>query len=306
VNLALFDEWQSEPLFIEDCVRFLDNVLQFFIDMAPHGLHKAVYSATQERAIGLGMLGWHTLLQRRSIAWESGGYGSAIQLCHQTAKHIKQRAVAASEKLAGERGEAPDMIGTGRRNSHLLAVAPNANSGIIAGVSASIEPIRANCYTHRTRAGSFLVKNSELERVLLGYDQDSEWLAEQWSSIMQRGGSVQHLGYLSDHERAVFKTALELDQNWVVEHARIRQEHICQGQSVNLFFPAGTSKIYFNSVHLSAFKEEGSGAPLKGLYYCRTEAKQKADQVSVKVERKALADYETQANEDGDCLSCQG
>jgi ribonucleoside-diphosphate reductase alpha chain len=252
------------------------------------------------------MLGWHTLLQRRSIAWESGGYGSAIQLCHQTAKHIKQRAVAASEKLAGERGEAPDMIGTGRRNSHLLAVAPNANSGIIAGVSASIEPIRANCYTHRTRAGSFLVKNSELERVLLGYDQDSEWLAEQWSIIMQRGGSVQHLEYLTDHERAVFKTALELDQHWVVEHARIRQDHICQGQSVNLFFPAGTSKQYFNSVHLSAFSEEGSCAPLKGLYYCRTEAKQKADQVSVKVERKALADYETQANEEQECLSCQG
>lgn len=306
VNLAMFDEWKDDPLFIEDCVRFLDNVLQFFIDIAPKGLEKAVYSATQERAIGLGMLGWHTLLQRRSIPWESGGFGSAIQLCDVTARHIKQRAVEASEKLAGERGEAPDMIGTGRRNSHLMAVAPNANSGIIAGVSASIEPIRANCYTHRTRAGSFLVRNKELEQVLLQYGEPGRWLDEQWASIMQHGGSVQHLEYLTDHERSVFKTALEINQLWVVEHARIRQSHVCQGQSVNLFFPAGTDKATFNRVHLAAFSENGSGAPLKGLYYCRTEAKQKADQVSVKVERKALADYATQETNEPSCLSCEG
>lgn len=312
VNLALFDEWSGDSLFIEDCVKFLDNVLQFFIDIAPKGLDKAVYSATQERAIGLGMLGWHTLLQRRGIPWESGGFGSAIQLAHTTSKHIKDMAAKASEKLAGERGEAPDMIGSGRRNSHLLAVAPNANSGIIAGVSASIEPVRANCYTHRTRAGSFLVKNKELEFVLSQYSSDREWIDEQWSSIMQNSGSVQHLDFLSDNERDVFKTALEIDQMWVVEHARIRQQNICQGQSVNLFFPAGTSKSYFNKVHMSAFSEDGSGSPLKGLYYCRTEAKQKADQVSIKVERKALSDYETQESEDvndddfPECMSCQG
>lgn len=306
VNLALFDEWKNDDLFIEDCIRFLDNVIQFFIDCEPKGLNKAVFSASQERAVGLGMLGWHTYLQRKGIPWESGGVGSAIQQASITAKHIKERAVIASQKLSGERGESPDMIGTGRRNSHLLAVAPNANSGIIAGVSPSIEPIRANCYTHRTRAGAFLVKNNELQKVFESYSDDKAWIDSQWDSVMQNSGSVQHLEFLTDNERATFKTAMELDQRWVVEHARIRQSYICQGQSVNLFFPEGTSKSYFNKVHLSAFDDNGSGSPLKGLYYCRTEAKQKADQVSVKVERKALSDYETQAVKEDECLSCQG
>ena len=306
VNLALFDEWQDDPLFIEDCVTFLDNVLQFFIDVAPKGMEKAVYSAKQERAIGLGMLGWHTLLQRKSIPWETGGFGSAIQLANQTAKHIKEKAVEASLKLGTERGESPDMVGTGRRNSHLLAVAPNANSGIIAGVSASIEPIRANCYTHRTRAGSFLVVNKDLESLLRSINDDDEWISEQIQKVMDDNGSVANLDCLNDHQKAVFKTAPELDQLWVVEHSRIRQSYTCQGQSVNLFFPAGCSKSYFNKVHLAAFDQNGSGSPLKGLYYCRTEAKQKADKVSVKVERQALADYETQSTSEDTCLSCQG
>lgn len=309
VNVALFDEWKGDELFISDCVRFLDNVLQFFIDCNPKGLHKAVYSAKSERAIGLGQLGWHTYLQRNNIAWESE---EASSLSSAISNHIQGKAKIATKKLAKELGEPSDLIGTGNRNSHLIAIAPNANSGIIAGVSASIEPIRANCYTHRTRAGAFLVKNKELKVLLDSYapSDDPFWIHDQWKSISDNHGSVQHLDYLAADEKDTFKTAMEIPPISVVNHARIRQPHVCQGQSVNLFFPAGTTKADFNKAHLAAFDSRGVGAPLKGLYYCRTEAKQKADQVSIKVERNALSDYETQAAKDGeteaDCLSCQG
>jgi len=196
--------------------------------------------------------------------------------------HIKQEAVRETEALAIERGEYPDGEGTGRRNAHLLAIAPNASSGVILSTSPSIEPMKANAYTHRTRAGSFLVKNKYLEQLL---DQKGINNESTWSSIITAKGSVQHLPQLTEGEKAVFKTAQELDQNWVVTHAADRQPFICQGQSVNLFFPAGAPKSYVNKVHLRAWRDG-----LKGLYYLRTEAKSRAENVSEKVERVALQD----------------
>jgi ribonucleoside-diphosphate reductase alpha chain len=195
-------------------------------------------------------------------------------------EHINREAHAETELLAEERGEYPDGIGSGKRNSHLLAIAPNASSGIILSTSPSIEPLKANAYTHRTRAGSFLVKNKYLTQLL---DEKGENNDSNWTSIITNKGSVQHLPFFTEGEKSVFKTAQELDQMWVVKHAAERQEFICQGQSVNLFFPSGADKSYVNKVHLSAWKKG-----LKGLYYLRTEAKQRAENVSEKVERVAL------------------
>jgi ribonucleoside-diphosphate reductase alpha chain len=186
-----------------------------------------------------------------------------------------------------------------RRNMHLAAVAPNANSSIICGCSASIEPIKSNAYTHRTRAGAHLVKNKALEEVLDGHGENTE---ATWKSIISNEGSVQHLDFLTEQERQVFRTAFELDQAWVVEHAAKRQEFICQGQSVNLFFPSGSPKPYVNAVHIKAWKEG-----LKGLYYLRTNAGVSADKVGASVERNALKDFESDNDDAGDeCMSCQG
>jgi ribonucleoside-diphosphate reductase alpha chain len=206
-------------------------------------------------------------------------------------KHIQEEAINETKLLANERGEAPDMLGTGRRNAHLIAIAPNANSSIICGCSASIEPIKSNAYVHRTRAGSHLVKNKYLENLLEFTGNNTESV---WKSIIMQEGSVQHLDFLSENDKAIYKTAFELDQNWVVEHAADRQKYICQGQSVNLFFPAGSPKSYVNAVHLRAWK---SG--LKGLYYLRTSAGVQADKVGLKIERDALKDAD-------ECLSCHG
>jgi ribonucleoside-diphosphate reductase alpha chain len=208
--------------------------------------------------------------------------------------HIKAQAKAASVYLAEERGACPDVEGI--RNSHLLAIAPNANSSIIAGCSASIEPLKSNAFTHRTRIGAHLVQNKYLNKLMKEYNSDPEWLAEQWKSILLSEGSVQHLDWMEDWHKQIYKTAFELDQRWVVDHAAGRQPFICQGQSVNLFFPAGTDKAYVNEVHLRAFNKK-----LKGLYYLRTSAGAKADTVSFKPTRVALKDYE-----DDECLSCQG
>jgi len=179
----------------------------------------------------------------------------------------------------------------------LLAIAPNANSSILAGCSPSIEPWKSNAYTHRTRVGSHLVKNPYLDKVIKAHKSDVDWVEAQWKSIILNEGSVQHLDWLSDWHKDVYKTAFELDQRWVVDHAASRQPFICQGQSVNLFFPAGTDKSYVNEVHLRAFNKK-----LKGLYYLRTSAGAKADTVSIKATRVALKDYE----DDDECLSCQG
>ena len=293
VNLEKWDEWRDTRM-VSDLVRLLDNVLKFFIRHAPEELEKAKFSAYMERSIGLGAMGFHGYLQNKGIAWESW---QAASENYQIFKKIKEDALESTHELAKERGEAPDMAGTGRRNAHLLAIAPNANSSIICGCSASIEPIKSNAYTHRTRAGAHLVKNKALEEVL---DEHGENTEATWKSIIASEGSVQHLEFLSEQDRQVFKTAFELDQAWVVEHAAKRQAFICQGQSVNLFFPAGSPKPYVNSVHIKAWKEG-----LKGLYYLRTNAGVSADKVGASVERNALKDFSS--DEDGDeCISCQG
>jgi ribonucleoside-diphosphate reductase alpha chain len=200
-----------------------------------------------------------------------------------------------------ERGEAPDMVGTGRRNAHLLAIAPNANSSIICGTSPSIEPSKANAYTHRTRAGSHLVKNKYLEQELKKAKQNTQ---DVWSSIITNGGSVQHLDFLSQKVKDVFKTAIEIDQLVLVEQAADRQEYLCQGQSLNLFFPAGADKKDLHRSHFAAWK-----LGTKGLYYLRTETSQRAENVSLKVARDALKDFETQtieAQSQDECVACQG
>lgn len=278
LNLEYYDEWKDTSI-VRDLVRMLDNVLQYFIDNAPDTVSRAKYSAERERSIGLGAMGFHSLLQKHGVAWESD---KAREINRVVFSHINSEATEETRLLAEERGEYPDGVGSGRRNSHLLAIAPNASSGVILSTSPSIEPSKANAYTHRTRAGSFLVKNQYLEDLLEEKGENNE---STWTSIITNKGSVQHLPFLNEGEKAVFKTADELDQMWLVTHAADRQPYICQGQSVNLFFPAGAEKSYVNKVHLRAWQ-----LGLKGLYYLRTEAKSRAENVSEKVERVALQD----------------
>ena len=239
-------------------------------------------------------MGFHSLLQRQNVAWESELARSINDVVF---KHIKDKAVMQSERLAVERGEYLDGVGSGRRHSHLLAIAPNASSGVILATSPSIEPLKANAYTHRTRAGSFLVKNVYLDEVLNRHNINND---STWTSIITNKGSVQHLPELTEGEKAIFKTAAELNQLWVVKHAGDRQKYICQGQSVNVFFPSGTDKSYVNKVHIEAWKQG-----LKGLYYLRTEAKARAENVSEKVERVALQDdMRTLVYGKNDCPFC--
>ena len=276
LNLEYFDEWRDTTI-VRDLIRMLDNVLQFFIDNAPDTISRAKFSAERERSLGLGAMGFHSLLQKHGVAWESE---NAREINKTVFEYIKTEALKETELLAEERGEYPDGKGSGRRNSHLLAIAPNASSGIILATSPSIEPMKANAYTHRTRAGSFLVKNKYLTQILENHGEDNE---STWKSIITNKGSVQHLGFLTEGEKSIYKTADELDQNWIIRHAGERQPYICQGQSVNLFFPSGADKSYVNKVHYQAWKQG-----LKGLYYLRTESKQRAETVSEKVERVVL------------------
>lgn len=291
VNLELYDHWRSTSM-VKDLIRFLDNVLQFFIDHCPPELHKAKYSAECERSLGLGAMGFHSYLQSKGVPWESA---AAVSINKMIFEHIKEEAVHESRKLATERGEPSDLVGSGMRNAHLLAIAPNANSSIIVGCSASIEPVKSNAYTHRTRIGTHLVKNRHLEKLLKSLDKDTP---EVWQSIILNGGSVQHLDFLDQWDKDTFKTFPEIDQHWVVTHAADRQPMVCQGQSVNLAFPSGSDKSYVNSVHLTAWKEG-----LKGLYYLRSDAGVKADKVSEKVTRVALSDL---INNSTECVACQG
>ena len=269
LNLEYYDDWKDTSI-VRDLVRMLDNVLEYFIENAPDSISRARYSAARERSIGLGAMGFHSLLQKHGVAWESE---LAKEINDVVFKTIKSEAVTETELLAEERGAYLDGPDSGRRNSHLMAIAPNASSGVILSTSPSIEPLKANAYTHRTRAGSFLVKNKYLKQLIQSKDQDNDAI---WTSIITNKGSVQHLPFLNEGEKAIFKTADE-------PHAADRQKYICQGQSVNIFFPAGADKSYVNQVHLRAWKEG-----LKGLYYLRTEAKQRAENVSEKVERVAL------------------
>ena len=297
LNLEKYDEWKETSL-VRDLIRFLDNVLQFFIDNAGDEISRARYSATQERSLGLGAMGWHSLLHQKRIPFSSH---EARELNWDVFRTIKEQASQESIQLGLERGEAPDMQGTGRRNAHLLAIAPNANSSIIVSTSPSIEPMKANAYTHRTRAGSHLVKNIYLEQELKKAKKNTQ---DVWSDIITNGGSVQHLDFLSDKVKDVFKTAIELDQNALVEQAADRQEFLCQGQSLNLFFPAGADKKQLHDAHFAAWK-----LGTKGLYYLRTETSQRAENVSQKVARDALKDYESQtmeAQSQDECVACQG
>ena len=290
----MFDAWKPTTM-IRDLTRFLDNVLQFFIDNAPDEISRARYSAEQERSLGLGAMGWHSFLNKKRIPFDSSQADVWNAVVFQ---HIQKEATEESLRLGAIKGEAPDMEGTGRRNAHLLAIAPNANSSIICGTSPSIEPLKANAYTHRTRAGSHLVKNKYLAEELEKVDKNTDKV---WNDIITNGGSVQHLKFLSDSVKEVFKTAIELDQNVLVRQGGDRQRFLCQGQSLNLFFPAGATKKYLHQVHMNAWKEG-----CKGLYYLRTETGQRAENVSEKVERNALKDYATQALSQEECVACQG
>lgn len=287
VNLEKYDDWRRTTM-VRDLIRFLDNVLQAFIDNAPPELIRAKKSALRERSLGLGAMGFHGYLQKYNTPFESA---IAKSLNRRIFKYIKDEALLETKLLATERGTPGDLFGTNVRNAHLLAVAPNANSSIICGCTASIEPIKSNAYVHRTRAGSHLIKNRYLVDVLEKHHANDE---KTWQSIIINEGSVQHLDFLSEFERDIFKTAFEIDQAWVIEHAADRQEFICQGQSVNLFFPAGSDKSYVNSVHIKAWKKK-----LKGLYYLRTSSGNQAEKVSTQVQRNALKDAE-------ECISCHG
>lgn len=287
VNLEKFDDWVDTDM-VYDLTIFLDNVLQAFIDNAPREIQKAIRSAEAERSLGLGAMGFHGYLQSKDIPFE----GLSAKIANlRMFRYIKAQATKATQTMARTRGEPDDLVGTGTRNAHLIAVAPNANSSIICGCSASIEPIKSNAYVHRTRAGSHLVKNVYLQKILYSMGKDTP---EVWQSIIMNEGSVQHLDFLNNTVKDIYKTAFELDQMWIVEHAADRQQYICQGQSLNLFFPAGSPKSYVNAVHLRAWKSK-----LKGLYYLRTSAGVQADKIGLKIERNALQDAE-------ECLSCHG
>ena len=295
VNVEKFEEWRGTTM-IRDLIRFLDNVLQFFIDNAGDEIGRAKYSAQRERSLGLGAMGWHAFLHKKRIPFESE---SAQVWNNVVFQYIQKEAKEESLTMGKQRGEAPDMEGTGRRNAHLLAIAPNANSSIICGTSPSIEPLKANAYTHRTRAGSHLVKNKYLEEVLEEKGKNTDKV---WTDIITNGGSVQHLSFLTDDEKNVFKTAIEIDQMKIVDQAGTRQRFLCQGQSVNLFFSAGAERKYLHKVHFNAWKRG-----VKGLYYLRTETTQKAENVAEKVQRDALKDYQTQElQSQEECVACQG
>ena len=287
VNLEKFDDWRTTPM-VRDLICFLDNVLQAFIDNAPRDIVKAKISALRERSLGLGAMGFHGYLQKYNTPFESA---VAKSLNNRIFKHIKDEALLETKLLATKRGSPGDLFGTGVRNAHLLAIAPNANSSIICGCTASIEPVKSNAYVHRTRAGSHLIKNKYLATVLDKYKMNNEIT---WKSIINHEGSVQHLDNLTDYEKDTYKTAFELNQEWVIEHASDRQKYICQGQSVNLFFPAGSDKSYVNSVHIRAWK-----GGLKGLYYLRTSSGNQAEKVGTQIQREALKDSE-------ECISCHG
>lgn len=295
LNLERFPEWKDTTI-VEDLTRFLDNVLEYFILLAPKELSKAVHSAQQERAIGIGTMGWHSYLQRKGIPFESG-FGGAGQETGKIYNLIKSRAVKESKVLAQERGESEDCIGSGMRNSHLLAIAPNASSSSLVGCSPSIEPWAACAFVAQGRAGSFLIKNKYLEKILQKKGENTDNI---WNSIISNGGSCQHLDFLSDEEKAIFKTAREINQMWIIELASIRQQFVCQGQSVNLFVSPDSSFQEISDLHFSAWVKG-----LKGLYYLRNKVKERAS-VSAPKDEPLNKVAVKQTIEFDECLSCSG
>lgn len=292
VNLEEYDSWKDNEMFIPDLIRMLDNVLTHFIKNAPNELERARYSAYMERSLGLGAMGFHAYLQRHNVAFESV---TAKSMNIKMFRRIKDEALRASKTLAVERGECPDGSGYGVRNAHLLAIAPNASSSIICGnTSPSIEPYRANAFVQKTKTGSSLLKNEYLEHALDELDMNHD---EVWQSIVTNNGSVQHLDFLDDYTKDVFKTGVEIDQRWVIDLAADRQQYICQSQSLNVFFPADISKQELHAIHMMAWKKK-----VKTLYYLRSEAMKRADKVS----DEALRQYIFDAIDENSCVACEG
>ena len=302
VNIEYYDEWKSNKKFLSDVAEMLDNVLQYFIDNAPTTIKRAILSAKRERSIGVGALGWHAYLQKCSIPWESA---NAVGLNKQIFSSIQKQLDAANIRLGAERGEAPDAVGTGKRFCHTMAVAPNASSSIIMGnTSPSIEPYRANCYRQETLSGSHFNKNRYLDILIRAEAEKHKegWYEDTWSSITTNDGSVQHIDWMTDWQKDVFKTAMEIDQRWIIQHAADRQEYIDQAQSLNVFFRPDSNIKYIHAVHFQAWK---SG--LKTMYYCRSDKISKADKVSRRIEREVIKeiDLKSLAQDDGICLACE-
>ncbi|MEZ5937220.1 MAG: ribonucleoside-diphosphate reductase subunit alpha [Hyphomonadaceae bacterium] len=296
VNAEKFLEWRNEEMFLEDIFRFLDNVLEDFIKRAPPEMARAVYSAQRERSVGLGLMGFHSFLQSQGVPMESP---PAKAWNNMMFKHLRRGADAASVKLAKERGPCPDAADCGvmARFSHKLAIAPTASISIICGgTSAGIEPIPANIYTHKTLSGSFSVKNPHLEKVLEDLGKNTPAV---WASILEHEGSVQHLDFLPEDQKLVFRTAFEIDQRWIIELAADRTPYICQSQSLNLFLRADINKWDLHMLHWTAW-ERG----LKSLYYCRSKSVQRA--AFAGSERAEEAGPSLQERTDyEECLACQ-
>lgn len=296
VNVEKYDEWQGNEQFIKDLIRLLDNVLEYFIQLAPEQLWRAIRSAKKERAVGLGAFGWHSWFQKNMMPFESGFLGANGQ-CEEITKFMKQAAVKGSKELAELRGEPDDVAGSGMRNSHLLAFAPNASSASILGASPATEPWAGNAFTAQGRAGSFLIKNKYLEKILedKGFNTD-----EVWSTIITDEGSVRSLPCLTDEEKKIFATAYEVSPMWIIEHAAIRQPEICQAQSINIFIPDGITKQDLSDIHIAAWMKG-----VKSLYYCRAKPKGKAS-VGTGADRPLNAIQVRTKIEFDECLSCQG
>jgi len=290
VNVEKYEEWKDNELFIDDLMRMLDNVLTYFINKAPSHMWRAIASAKSERSIGLGAMGFHTFLQSKNVPMESDEAMSWNKIIF---KHIHIKALAANHILGKERGEPSDMKGTGKRFAHMIAIAPNASSSIICGgVSPSIEPFRANAFTQKTLSGSALMKNPNLEKLLKEKGINNK---QTWQSIITNKGSVAHLEQLSKNERDTYKTAIELEQECLVDLAAARQKYVCQAQSLNLFFTPDVNVRKLNNIHKRAWSKK-----LKTLYYLRSEAMTRAEVVANKVERIVRKDAE-----EDECLSCQ-
>ena len=303
VNLEYYDSWSKNTQFLKDVAEMLDNVLQQFIDSAPDEVARAKFSASQERSIGVGALGFHAYLQKNSIAWESW---QATSTNVRMFKHIRGKLDEANIELGTARGEAPDASGTGRRFSHVMAIAPNASSSIIMGnTSPSVEPYRANAYRQDTLSGAYLNKNKHLDNIIKSRIEsgDTKQDADEiWSSIISNDGSVQHLKFLTEDEKNIYKTSMEIDQRWIIDHAAKRQEYIDQAQSLNLFFRPDSNIMYLHATHYQAWKQG-----LKTLYYCRSEKLGKADRVAQRIERQVIKEIDMQSLVNNEpCLACEG
>ena len=297
LNLETFEEWKEDPNFIEDVMRFLDNVLSDFINRAPDSFKDAKYAATRERSVGLGVMGFHSFLQKNSIPIESV---MSKVWNNKIFKHIQTNVDLSSKKLAEERGSCPDAeeYGFKERFSNKTAIAPTASISIICGgASPGIEPVAANSYTHKTLSGSYNVRNRYLKKILEKHGKDN---AETWSSITTNQGSVVHLDFLTDHEKKVFKTAFELDQKWIIELGADRTSYISQAQSINIFLPADVHKKELHQIHFQAWKKG-----LKSLYYCRSKSIQRAENVNNGLSTAILKNEEKEENNYEECLSCQ-